>query len=138
MEKNKVIRVTSERNGAGMTMGSLEFKVFEACCKLLKCSVRQVLDELGSEYAYTTVMTTCDRLAKKGILNREKCGKCYLYSPSSSREDMDIQATCKVLGSLINSLTEPVVANFLTMLEETSADKLALLERMINERKNGK
>lgn len=133
---DKVLRVSGERAGIGMTMGKLEYKVFDAVCKLGKGSVRDILDIVGSGYAYTTVMTTCDRLAKKGILARFKDGNKYLYSPIADRKDMDSQATCKVLESVMSSLTEPVMAGFLDMLEKTDSTKLDMLERMIKERKD--
>lgn len=133
---DKVLRVSGERDGIGMTMGKLEYKVFDAVCKLGKASVRDILDLVGSGYAYTTVMTTCDRLAKKGILARFKDGNKYLYSPIADRSDMDSQATCKVLESVMGSLTEPVMAGFLDMLEKTDSTKLDMLERMIKERKD--
>jgi predicted transcriptional regulator len=42
--------------------------------------------------AYTTVMTTLDRLYKKGLLKRRKCERAYLYSPRQSREACEQQA----------------------------------------------
>ncbi len=131
----EVIRVSKDRKGAGLTLGKLEYAVFEACCKIGKATVREIMEKLGGDHAYTTVMTTCDRLAKKGVLNRIKCGKSYIYQPVASREEMDVQATCNVLESLIGSMTEPVVANFLDMLEKSDKEKLDLIERMIRERK---
>ncbi len=136
MKKDKVLRVSGERAGIGMTMGRLEYKVFDAVCKLGKASVRDILDAVGSTYAYTTVMTTCDRLAKKGILGRVKDGNRYLYTPAASRDSMDKDATCKVLESIMNSMTEPVMSGFLDMLEKTDSAKLEMLERMIKERKD--
>jgi hypothetical protein len=52
---------------------------------------------------------------------------------------MDKDATCKVLESVMNSMTEPVMSGFLDMLEKTDSAKLDMLERMIRERKeNGR
>lgn len=133
---NEVIRVSKDRKGAGLTLGKLEYAVFEACCKIGKATVREIMEMLGMDYAYTTVMTTCDRLAKKGVLGRIKCGKSFVYHPIAPREEMDNQATCNVLESLIGSMTEPVVANFLDMLEKSGKGKLDLIERMIKERKH--
>ena len=42
-------------------------------------SVRDVHAEFANRLAYTTVMTTMDRLYKKGMLQRRKVGKAFLY-----------------------------------------------------------
>lgn len=138
MEKGHVIRLQGNRSGAGLTLGDLEYKVYNVVCKKGKATVREIVEELGEKLAYTTIMTTCDRLAKKGVFNRTKCGKSYVYETAASKEDLDVQTTCRVLGSVIGSLTEPVVANFIDMLEETDSKKLDMLERMIKERKNAR
>jgi predicted transcriptional regulator len=39
-----------------------------------------VLDELGGELAYTTVMTTLSRLVEKGVVSRERVGRAYAYT----------------------------------------------------------
>ena len=36
--------------------------------------------------AYTTLMTTLDRLHRKGVLDREKAGRAFVYQPRYSRE----------------------------------------------------
>lgn len=133
-----MIRLQGNRSGAGLTLGDLEFKVYNVVCKKGKATVREIVEAMEDNLAYTTIMTTCDRLAKKGVFNRTKCGKSYVYETSASKEDLDVQTTCRVLGSVIDSLTEPVVANFIDMLKESDSKKLDMLERMIKERKNAK
>jgi predicted transcriptional regulator len=48
-------------------------------------NVRDVAEKLGRPLAYTTVMTTLDRLFKKGFLDRRKSERAFLYSPRLSR-----------------------------------------------------
>ncbi len=46
-------------------------------------AVREVCARLdGETLAYTTVMTTLDRLYKKGLLRREKDGTAFVYQPA--------------------------------------------------------
>ena len=52
-------------------------------------NVRDVVDRLGRPLAYTTVMTTLDRLFKKGLLARRKADRAFFYSPTLSREQWD-------------------------------------------------
>lgn len=53
-------------------------------------TVREVHDQLtGSrELAYTTVMTVLDRLAKKGLTERERAGKAWRYRAAAPREEL--------------------------------------------------
>ncbi|MFI6328861.1 BlaI/MecI/CopY family transcriptional regulator [Micromonospora chersina] len=50
-------------------------------------TVREVADALdGRELAYTTVMTVLDRLAGKGMVQREREGRAWRYRPAATRE----------------------------------------------------
>lgn len=50
-------------------------------------TVREVADGLRDrELAYTTVMTVLDRLAGKGMVDRERDGRAWRYRPAASRE----------------------------------------------------
>jgi predicted transcriptional regulator len=51
-----------------------------------ECSVREVVRRLQRPIAYTTVMTTLDRLFKKNTVRRKMRNRAYIYSPSVSRE----------------------------------------------------
>jgi predicted transcriptional regulator len=53
-------------------------------------TVRQVHERLSRhrDLAYTTVMTVLDRLAKKGVVTREKADRAYLYSAAQTREQL--------------------------------------------------
>ena len=51
-------------------------------------TVREVVDGLdGRDLAYTTVMTVLDRLAGKGMVERERAGRAWSYrrSPAATR-----------------------------------------------------
>ena len=51
-------------------------------------TVREVHDRFDGEreIAYTTVMTVLDRLAKKGLVTRERDGRAWRYLPADTRE----------------------------------------------------
>lgn len=63
-------------------------------------SVREVHLVLtqSRDLAYTTVMTVLDRLAKKGLVSRERDGRAYRYAAAQSREDLvaDVMHTALV------------------------------------------
>jgi predicted transcriptional regulator len=43
----------------------------------------EVLDQVGEDLAYTTVMTTLSRLYEKGMVTRERMGRAYAYTLTS-------------------------------------------------------
>jgi predicted transcriptional regulator len=66
-------------------MGHLELTVMETLWKQGEGNVHDVVRWLGRPLAYNTVMTTLDRLYKKGLLNRSKQERAYFYAPRLSR-----------------------------------------------------
>src|SRR4051794_41103957 len=53
-------------------------------------TVRDVHEQLSAtrDLAYTTVMTVLDRLAKKGLTQRERDGKAWRYRAAGPREEL--------------------------------------------------
>lgn len=54
-----------------------------------ECNVHDVTQKLERPLAYTTVMTTLDRLYKKGMLERRKAERAFFYSPRMSRAEWE-------------------------------------------------
>ena len=69
----------------GDQLGPLEKEVIELLWARGRSSVRDVVHGLQRPLAYTTVMTTLDRMFKKGLLQREKSDRAFLYVPVHSR-----------------------------------------------------
>src|SRR5467141_2762004 len=68
-----------------LSLGRLEFDLMQILWARGESNVRDVVQRLGRPLAYTTVMTTLDRLYKKGLLNRRKSERAFLYTPRLSR-----------------------------------------------------
>lgn len=64
-------------------------------------SVRDVLDRLERPLAYTTVMTTLDRLYKKGLLERRKSDRAFVYSARMSRTEWEQQLAGHLVAGLL-------------------------------------
>ena len=77
------------RQSEYLVLGPLEMQVMNVVWSVGRCSVRDVVERLNSRLAYTTVMTTLDRLFKKGFLEREKSERAFLYSPALSSQDWE-------------------------------------------------
>ncbi|HEX6969371.1 MAG TPA: BlaI/MecI/CopY family transcriptional regulator [Micromonosporaceae bacterium] len=74
-----------------MRLGDLERAVMDVlwdrCPESGGLTVREVADALTTrELAYTTVMTVLDRLAGKGMVERERTGRAWSYRPAASRD----------------------------------------------------
>jgi predicted transcriptional regulator len=70
-------------------LGELETLVMEVAWAQDGGTVRDVCDILaynGQNRAYTTIMTTMDRLFGKGLLQREKDGVAWRYRAAMSRD----------------------------------------------------
>lgn len=84
-----MIRKSPSHTGQHLMLGPLEIQVMEVVWASDECSVRDVVEKLTSKLAYTTVMTTLDRLYKKGLLDRRKSERAFLYSPRLSSQDWE-------------------------------------------------
>jgi predicted transcriptional regulator len=70
----------SEARPAGVSLGPLERKILEEVWSRQSLTVRELLADGKMGLAYTTVMTTLDRLFKKGLLERTEEGRAFRYS----------------------------------------------------------
>ena len=66
-------------------MGRLEIAVMEILWAGGEGNVHDVARRLARPLAYTTVMTTLDRLYKKGLLDRRKAERAFVYVPRFSK-----------------------------------------------------
>ncbi len=70
-------------------LGRREREVLSVLRQLGTATVQQVAERLETELAYTTVMTTLDRLFRKGLLARRKQSRAFLYSLALSARDLE-------------------------------------------------
>ena len=70
-------------------LGPLEWRTMEALwARDAPASVRDLTAQFP-EIAYTTLMTTLDRLHRKGVLSREKHGRAFVYRPRLTRSEFE-------------------------------------------------
>ena len=105
-------------------LGALEREVMALAWDRPEVSVRDVCDRLGTGVAYTTVMTTMDRLFKKGLLARRKAGRAFVYRAAATRHELENA----VLSSLVDVVSERDRA-LLDELERLVREKRRSLER---------
>ena len=88
--------------GAGHVLGELETAVMELLWREARLTVNQVEERLQQrrQIAHTTVLTTLDRMHRKGYLTREKKGKAFVYAPRYTREEFVRGLAQEVLGAM--------------------------------------
>ncbi len=122
--------------GAAHVLGDLETAVMELLWREPHQTVTEVEERLqrGREIAHTTVLTTLDRMHRKGYLTREKQGKAFVYAPRYTREEFELGVAQEVLGALLQQFTEPALSAFVELVSE-DAGTLDQLEEMIREKR---
>ncbi len=120
-------------------LGELQRVVIEVVWKLGEASVHQVRDQLArkKKLAYTTVLTTLQKLEKAGWLRHRNEGKVYIYLPTRSRRE----AGAKSVQTFVERMFEgDTLLMFQHLVDDsTLTDKeLAELRKMIDKKRKEK
>src|SRR5271155_2757498 len=104
------IRTSSPRR-ALLDLAPLELDCMNTLWPMGQGTVREIRDRLAARRprAYTTIMTIMDRLARKGIVERRKVGRAYLYSPNLSAEEARTQALGQVIENFFGGSKEALL-----------------------------
>jgi len=131
--------------GSGSTpqLGPFEQQLLRELWGRGDATVREVLADGKIHQAYTTVMTTLDRLYKKGLLDRVAEGRAFRYTPRLTPEELQRDAALDGIRQLLGSgdtsslplsyLVEALSAHDAQLLDELQL----LIERKRRELKAG-
>jgi predicted transcriptional regulator len=115
-------------------LGTLARQVIEIVWAGGEVTVRDVHTSLDGKVAYTTVMTTLDRLFRKGLLARTKRARAFVYSALASREELDEIVASDVVSGLLDgegSAALPFLSNLVDAVVERDRALLDELERLV-------
>jgi len=130
-------RIRPGKRGVELRLHDLEAVIMEVVWskRLVSFAVSDVLAELEKqrEIAYTTVMTTVVRLHDKGLLDRVRDGRRYLYSPKVTREQFLESTAWTVLDEAVGG--RAAMAMLVDKVSEASAGELDALEELIRQRR---
>jgi predicted transcriptional regulator len=84
-------------------LGPLERQVHSAVWMRGSATVREVLEDGTIWQTYSTIMTTMDRLFRKGLLARVLEGKAFRYSALYSPEEVERAAAMNGIRQLLGS-----------------------------------
>lgn len=122
-------------SGLASVFGALELRVLEALWRRGSATVGDLRADFPAA-AYTTLMTTMERLHKKGVLNREKTGRAFVYRPTSSRQDLESGLVTRAIQPLLaGESAHPVLSCFVDEVSRHDERLLDELERLVREKR---
>jgi BlaI family penicillinase repressor len=117
-------------------LGELQRAVMEVLWERGEASVHEVRDRLGRRkaLAYTTILTTLQKLEKAGWLGHRAAGKSYVYFPLRSRDEAGAGSVRRFLKQVFEG---DAVALFQHLIRESdlSEDDLQEVRGMIEEKR---
>ncbi len=119
-------------------LGPLEVRVLEALWRRNRPAAVRDLQPGFPGVAYTTLMTTLDRLYRKDLLAREKLGRAFTYLPRFTREELHTRLAGEALVTVLPrdpSALRPIISMFVDEVSRRDASMLDELEALIRERK---
>ena len=84
-------------------LGPFEQQVMQKLWSHGSATVRELLADGRIRQAYTTVMTTVDRLYKKGLLDRVVEGRAFRYTPRHTPEELQRVTALESIRQLLGS-----------------------------------
>ena len=120
-------------------LGQLQRAVMEVIWARGEATVHQVRDRLDGEkqLAYTTILTTLQKLEKAGWLTHRAEGKSYVYLPRRSRDQAGAGSVKQFLKRVFDG---NAVAMFQHLIREgdLSEDDLKEVRKLIDEKRKEK
>lgn len=128
----------SARDPLRRALGRLERAVMDTVWKGGAFSVREVQAALERPVAYTTVMTTLDRLFKKGLVARRREGRAFVYSAALERHELEASMTAGLLDGVLSGgpgAARPFLSNLVDAVGESNDALLDELERLVRDKR---
>ena len=119
---------SSIENPQAAPLGPLERQIYRAVWTRGTATVREVLQDRTIWQTYSTIMTTMDRLFRKGLLGRVLEGKAFRYSARYSPEEFERQTAVSGLRQLLRS--EQASLHLSYFVEAVGAEDEKLLDEL--------
>ena len=117
-------------------LGPLESRLMRALWQRRDATVRELLVDAQIQAAYTTVMTTLDRLYKKGLLDRAPDGRAYRYCPRHTEAEYNRFLLAGAIQRMLGSAPSSAPLSFLVdAVTEHDAALLDELERAVERKR---
>jgi predicted transcriptional regulator len=133
MTPNLRFRFSPAKDGLVKVLGPLETEIMQVIWHDECSTVKKVHRALAQQrdIAYTTVMTTMSRLAEKGVLNRQRDGLAYIYTPTLSEADFVTLVVQQVLDSLLTDYSDTAVDYMVDFLAKNNPQGFERLRQVL-------
>lgn len=118
--------------------GPLEWRVLETLWERKDPASVRDLQPAFPDAAYTTLMTTLDRLHRKGVLGREKQGRAFYYEARLTRSELESARVAEALNVALQgdpAALGPLMSFFVQAVSERDRDLLDELEALVQTRR---
>jgi predicted transcriptional regulator len=127
----RLFRATPSRQ-----LGPLEKQLLTVLWECGSATVRELLTRIDGNLAYTTVMTTLDRLYKKQLLDRRIEGRAFRYVPRHTPEELQkVEAGEAIREILASNRTSLPLSYFVEAITEHDAKLLDELQEMVERKR---
>ena len=129
-----------DRPGIRKVLGDLEAEIMELIWERpegQRTAVRDIFAILYErrQLAYTTVMSTMARLARKGLLRVEKQDKTYFYTPTCTQDEFISRLVGRILEDVFISFSGSVIEGINTIRDPEAASQVRQLLETIAQRR---
>lgn len=121
-------------------LGTLESAVMAVVWRHAPVTAREVCEQLTGpkERAYTTIMTTMDRLHRKGLLLREKDGLAWRYTPALGQQEFERALADSLVAGILQTHGEAALSAFVDAAAQVDESLLERLSQLIASRRKGR
>jgi BlaI family transcriptional regulator, penicillinase repressor len=115
-------------------MGVLQAKVMDALWDLGEGTVHQIRDELAKvdkDIAYTSVLSTLQKLEKAGWVKHRSQGRMYAYSPTKNRKQTLTASLKKIVKRIFKGNPMKLVHHVLEV-ENVSQEEISALKKLLS------
>ena len=124
-----------DRPGIRKVLGDLEAEIMELIWQRpgdQRTTVREVFEVLYEQrrVAYTTVMNTMVRLAKKRLLRVEKQDKAFVYAPTYTEQEFISQFEDRILKDLIFNFSSATMESLRALPD---SEEVRMMQRRLDE-----
>jgi predicted transcriptional regulator len=122
----------------GAPFGPLEWRMLEVLWERRGEACVRDLQGSFPDAAYTTLMTTLERLHRKGALDRVKRGRAFYYRPCATRTEFEAARAADALKTALGgdpAALGPLMSFFVDSVGERDRELLDELEALVKSRR---
>lgn len=132
-----MVKKTGFAEGYSKVLGRLEQEILDVLWANGALSGKAVYSNINGtrDIALTTVLTVIERLAKKGLLKKERAEGIYMYSCAYSREEFASAVSQEVFKGILEISSSGASASFVNILAQSDPEELDRLSALIADKK---